>query len=248
MPIQITLELSDADLEYFRVAMRDAQKKMRGRDEAAILAGARHLARQTRTLALPDFVKRAPARARHADADAGGRGLEARRRAPAARVPGAGLLRGAERPGARLRSRASACSTTPSWWSSWCRSCAPSSRRTRLFCALARRGDGAARRRPRGAASGASGSGAAPCTRAWRAAARSAPAAAAGSRSSTRGFARLRLTARGASAPLASWQGAWLAGSASPWCRPPSAARRLPPELPSRIRAASARVLPAGRS
>jgi uncharacterized membrane protein YkvA (DUF1232 family) len=56
MPIQITLELSDADLDYFRKAMREAQEKMRGRDERLILAGARHLARQTRGLALPDFV------------------------------------------------------------------------------------------------------------------------------------------------------------------------------------------------
>jgi uncharacterized membrane protein YkvA (DUF1232 family) len=56
MPIQITLELSDADLDYFRKAMREAQAKMRGRDERLILAGARQLARQTRGLALPDFV------------------------------------------------------------------------------------------------------------------------------------------------------------------------------------------------
>jgi uncharacterized membrane protein YkvA (DUF1232 family) len=56
MPVQITFELSDADLDYFRAAMKEAQQKTRGRDEAAILAGARHLARQTRTLALPAFV------------------------------------------------------------------------------------------------------------------------------------------------------------------------------------------------
>jgi uncharacterized membrane protein YkvA (DUF1232 family) len=36
--------------------MREAQRKMRGRDEKLILSGARHLARQTRTLALPAFV------------------------------------------------------------------------------------------------------------------------------------------------------------------------------------------------
>lgn len=57
MPLQITLELSDADLDYFRNAMREAQEKMRGRDEKPILAGARHLARQTQGLALPDFVR-----------------------------------------------------------------------------------------------------------------------------------------------------------------------------------------------
>ena len=57
MPIQITLELSDADLDYFRGAMREAQAKMRGRDERMVLAGARHLARQALGLTLPDFVR-----------------------------------------------------------------------------------------------------------------------------------------------------------------------------------------------
>jgi uncharacterized membrane protein YkvA (DUF1232 family) len=56
MPIEIKFELSDADLGYFSNALREAQQKMRGRDEKLILAGARHLARQTRTLALPAFV------------------------------------------------------------------------------------------------------------------------------------------------------------------------------------------------
>lgn len=56
MPIQITFQLSDADLDYFRSAMREAQQKMRGRDERLILAGARHLARQARAFALADFV------------------------------------------------------------------------------------------------------------------------------------------------------------------------------------------------
>jgi uncharacterized membrane protein YkvA (DUF1232 family) len=56
MPIQIMLELSDADLDYFRKAMQEAQQKMRGRDEKLILAGARHLARQALGLVLPDFV------------------------------------------------------------------------------------------------------------------------------------------------------------------------------------------------
>ena len=56
MPIRITLELSDADLDYFRNAIREAQAKMRGRDEKLILAGARHLARQALGLSLPEFV------------------------------------------------------------------------------------------------------------------------------------------------------------------------------------------------
>jgi uncharacterized membrane protein YkvA (DUF1232 family) len=56
MPIQITFELGDADLEYFRTAMREAQKKLAGRDEKLVLAGARELARKTRSLTLPAFV------------------------------------------------------------------------------------------------------------------------------------------------------------------------------------------------
>ena len=56
MPIQITFELGDADLEYFRTALREAQRKAQGRDEKTVHAGARHLARQTRALTLPAFV------------------------------------------------------------------------------------------------------------------------------------------------------------------------------------------------
>lgn len=56
MPLEVTFQLSDADLEYFRTAMQDAQTKVRGRDEKAILAGARQLARQTRSVELPAFV------------------------------------------------------------------------------------------------------------------------------------------------------------------------------------------------
>jgi uncharacterized membrane protein YkvA (DUF1232 family) len=56
MSISVTIEFSDTDLEYFRRAMLDAQAKVRGRDEKAILAGARQLARQTRPDSLPVFV------------------------------------------------------------------------------------------------------------------------------------------------------------------------------------------------
>jgi uncharacterized membrane protein YkvA (DUF1232 family) len=56
MPIQITFELSDADLEYFRNVMREAQQKMRGRDEKGILAGARKQARQMGGIAVARFV------------------------------------------------------------------------------------------------------------------------------------------------------------------------------------------------
>ena len=56
MPIQITFELSDADLDYFRSALREAQHKARGRDERLILAGARKQARELRGVAVAEFV------------------------------------------------------------------------------------------------------------------------------------------------------------------------------------------------
>jgi len=56
MPIQITFELSDADLDYFRKAMREAQQKARGHDEKRILAGARKQARELGGVALAQFV------------------------------------------------------------------------------------------------------------------------------------------------------------------------------------------------
>src|SRR5262245_36063980 len=56
MPIQITFELSDQDLEYFRNAMREAMHKMRGRDERLILAGARKQARDMRGITVARFV------------------------------------------------------------------------------------------------------------------------------------------------------------------------------------------------
>jgi uncharacterized membrane protein YkvA (DUF1232 family) len=56
MPIQITFELSDADLDYFRKAMHEAQQKTRGRDEKLILAGARKQAREMGGVAVAQFV------------------------------------------------------------------------------------------------------------------------------------------------------------------------------------------------
>jgi uncharacterized membrane protein YkvA (DUF1232 family) len=56
MPIQITFELSDADLDYFRNVMREAQQKLRGRDERLILAGARKQARRLGGVAVAQFV------------------------------------------------------------------------------------------------------------------------------------------------------------------------------------------------
>jgi uncharacterized membrane protein YkvA (DUF1232 family) len=57
VPLRVTFELSDADLEYFRRAMREAREKADLHDEAAIIAGARRLAQQTKQLAMPDFVR-----------------------------------------------------------------------------------------------------------------------------------------------------------------------------------------------
>jgi len=56
MPIQITFELADADLDYFRNALREAQRKMQGRDEKLVLAGARKHAREMRGVAVAQFV------------------------------------------------------------------------------------------------------------------------------------------------------------------------------------------------
>ena len=56
MPIQITFELSDTDLDYFRSALREAQHKVRGRDEKLILAGARKQARGMRGVNVAAFV------------------------------------------------------------------------------------------------------------------------------------------------------------------------------------------------
>ena len=56
MPIQITFELSDTDLDYFRNVMRETHGKTKLRDEKQIVAGARQMARNTRKLELPDFV------------------------------------------------------------------------------------------------------------------------------------------------------------------------------------------------
>lgn len=57
MPIKITFELSDADLEYFRDAFRKAQESARKRDEGDILHAARRQAREMRNRTIPEFVK-----------------------------------------------------------------------------------------------------------------------------------------------------------------------------------------------
>ncbi len=57
MPLHVTFELSDSDLDYFRTAMREARENADLHDEAAIIEGARRLTQQTTQLALPDFVR-----------------------------------------------------------------------------------------------------------------------------------------------------------------------------------------------
>jgi uncharacterized membrane protein YkvA (DUF1232 family) len=57
MSLKIAFELSDADLEYFRSAMRSAQTRARDQDEPSIVAAARRLAQETRKRSLPEFVQ-----------------------------------------------------------------------------------------------------------------------------------------------------------------------------------------------
>jgi hypothetical protein len=46
MPMEIAFELTDADLERFRAAMREAQPRARQQDEKSIVTGARRLPRR----------------------------------------------------------------------------------------------------------------------------------------------------------------------------------------------------------
>jgi uncharacterized membrane protein YkvA (DUF1232 family) len=57
MPLKVAFELSDADLAYFRDAMKSARKRARGKDGREIVAAARRLAQQTSRRELPEFVK-----------------------------------------------------------------------------------------------------------------------------------------------------------------------------------------------
>jgi uncharacterized membrane protein YkvA (DUF1232 family) len=57
VPIKVTFEIPDGDLEYFRATMRDAQAKVRGADEAQIIDAARRQARAMRSLHTPSFVR-----------------------------------------------------------------------------------------------------------------------------------------------------------------------------------------------
>ena len=57
MPIKITFELSDTDLDYFREAFRKAQDVALKKDEATILHEARRQAREMRSRSVPEFVE-----------------------------------------------------------------------------------------------------------------------------------------------------------------------------------------------
>src|SRR5262245_50092549 len=57
MPIKIAFELSDADVEHFRVAMREAQSRAGRLHEKEIVAAARRLVGETAKRTLPDFVR-----------------------------------------------------------------------------------------------------------------------------------------------------------------------------------------------
>ena len=56
MPIKVSFEISDSDLEYFREVIRKAQDGAHGRSEAAIIAGARRAVHDMRKRKLPEFV------------------------------------------------------------------------------------------------------------------------------------------------------------------------------------------------
>jgi uncharacterized membrane protein YkvA (DUF1232 family) len=57
MPVKLVLELSDADLDHFRAAIREAQTRARSLDEKDIIAAARRLAGETSKRPLPEFVR-----------------------------------------------------------------------------------------------------------------------------------------------------------------------------------------------
>ena len=57
MPIKVSFEIPDADLEYFRAVIRKAQEAARGKNEHEIVAAARHAAFDMRKRKLPEFVE-----------------------------------------------------------------------------------------------------------------------------------------------------------------------------------------------
>jgi len=57
MTVQIAFELSEADLEHFRRALRGVRSRTRRRDEREILEAARRLVAHTARLDLPEFIR-----------------------------------------------------------------------------------------------------------------------------------------------------------------------------------------------
>ena len=167
MPVKIAFELSDADLEYFRKAMRDVKATAHSRDEKTIIAAASRLAAETGARELPEFVQGAPGQARGADPHARRRRVAARGTTPRARAGSPRLLRRAggsdpgPDPGTRLsRRRDHGGARRPG----------PPARDRILrgLLPLPRRAEAPRRARPRAAPRLASRSAAARCMRAWR--------------------------------------------------------------------------------
>jgi uncharacterized membrane protein YkvA (DUF1232 family) len=57
MPIKVSFEIPDADLEYFRGVIRKAQDGARGRSEPVIIAAARRAAFDMHKREIPEFVE-----------------------------------------------------------------------------------------------------------------------------------------------------------------------------------------------
>jgi len=57
MPLKVTFDLSDKDLQYFRKLMRDARSKARAADEASICKAAQELLEHVKTSDAPKCVK-----------------------------------------------------------------------------------------------------------------------------------------------------------------------------------------------
>ena len=117
MPLKVTFELSDADLEYFRSAFHKAQASAKKRDEADILHAARRQAREMRARKLPQFVEdrihSLDSLTRMLEDDEWKLGGPHRARV----LQALAYFAEPARPDPRPDPRASASSTTPSWWS-----------------------------------------------------------------------------------------------------------------------------------
>jgi uncharacterized membrane protein YkvA (DUF1232 family) len=57
MPINISFQLTDTDLEYFRKAMREVRANAHSRDEQFIISAAARLVKETGQREMPEFVR-----------------------------------------------------------------------------------------------------------------------------------------------------------------------------------------------